>query len=71
MTAIVLAENSTSIGKRIVELAVPATTNILAIKRRDVYISPNGSTMLQVNDILYVLAEDADSLALLEQSLGI
>ena len=71
MIEITLSENSISIGKRIVELATPATTNILAIKRGDVYISPNGSTKLQANDILYVLAEDEDSLALLEQSLGI
>jgi len=71
MVEIVLLENPKSVDKRIVELAIPATINILVIKRAGVYISPNGSTKLQVNDILYVLAEDKNSLALLEQSLGI
>jgi len=71
MVEIILPENPQSVDKRIVELAIPATINILVIKRAGVYISPNGSTKLQVNDILYVLAEDKNSLALLEQSLGI
>jgi len=71
MVEIMLSENSKSIDKKIVELAIPATINILVIKRAGVYISPNGSTKLQVNDILHVLAEDKNSLALLNQSLGI
>ncbi len=71
MIELTLLKDSKSVGKRIVELAVPPTTNILAIKRAGVYISPNGSTKLQANDILHVLAEDKNALLLLEQSLGI
>ncbi len=71
MQEIILMENSKAVGKRIVELMIPATVNILAIKRADVYIAPNGSTKLQANDILYLLAEDKRSLELLEESLAI
>ena len=62
MLEITLTENSKAVGKRIVELMIPATVNILAIKRAHVYIAPNGSTKLQANDILYLLAEDKGSL---------
>lgn len=58
-------------GKRIVELNVPASVNILAIKRGDVFISPNGSTQLMANDVLHVLAEDKESMEVLQHSLGI
>lgn len=71
MTEIILTENSRSIGKRIVELNIPAMINILAVKRAGVYISPNGSTKLQTNDILYVLAEDKRSLELLGDTLDV
>ena len=71
MQEIILVEGSNSIGKRIVELQIPPTVNILAIKRSDVFIAPNGSTKLMGNDILYVLAEDKLSLNLLTQALDV
>ncbi|MBD0331102.1 MAG: potassium/proton antiporter [Chitinophagaceae bacterium] len=71
MQEIILTEDSDAVGKRIVQLRIPATVNILAVKRNDVFIAPNGSTKLQANDILYVLAEDKRSLELLSESLDI
>jgi cell volume regulation protein A len=71
MQQLAIPENSKAIGKRIVELAFPATVNILAVKRGEMYIAPNGSTILQLNDVLSVLAEDKKSLALLLEALGI
>ena len=68
---VMLPESSGAIGKRIVDLMIPATVNILAIKRGDVYLAPNGSTKLQANDILYVLAEEKHSLDTLFQTLEI
>lgn len=70
MATIVLPKNSSSVGKRIVDLAIPATTNILAIRRSGVYIAPNGSTRLLGDDIVYVLAEDPSALKSVELSLG-
>jgi cell volume regulation protein A len=71
MEEILITPGSAAAGKRIVELSTPATTNILAIKRADLYISPNGSTMLLANDILYVLAEDENALESMREVLGI
>lgn len=71
MQELTLTNASKAVGRRIVELMIPATVNILAIKRADVYIAPNGSTKLQANDILYLLAEDKSSLQLFEESFAI
>ena len=62
MITIIIPGDSASIGKRIVDLSIPDTVNILAIKRSGVYISPNGSTKLLSNDLLYILAEDKSSI---------
>ncbi|MEI9910481.1 MAG: potassium/proton antiporter [Bacteroidota bacterium] len=69
MTEIVITENSKAAGKRIVELSVPATVNILAIKRNNVFIAPNGSTKILGGDVLHVLAESKESLSSLGESL--
>jgi potassium/hydrogen antiporter len=71
MQELILTKDAFAIGKRIVDLRIPATVNILAIRRSDVFIAPNGSTRLQENDILHVLAEDKYSLSLLGEALGI
>jgi potassium/hydrogen antiporter len=71
MVKIELRQPSKAIGKRIVELNIPAMVNILAIKRSDVFIAPNGSTKLQEADMIYALAEDARALDLLYVSLDI
>lgn len=71
MLQVVLDEGSKIAGKRIVELMVPASVNILAIKRADVYIAPNGSTRLLPNDILYVLAKDKQAVDLFGKALDV
>ncbi|HYC27968.1 MAG TPA: TrkA C-terminal domain-containing protein, partial [Chitinophagaceae bacterium] len=71
MQELLLPASAEAAGKRIVDLDVPAAVNILAIKRGEVFISPNGSTQLMANDVLHVLAEDKTSLELFERSLGI
>lgn len=70
MREIMLAGHAKAAGKRIVELAIPPTVNILAIKRNNVFIAPNGSTRLAAGDILHVLAENRESLDALSRSLG-
>jgi cell volume regulation protein A len=67
MQQIVLGHGSQAEGRRIVELNIPATITILAVKRNNIYIAPNGSTKLMADDVLYVLAEDKKTLAQLEQ----
>lgn len=71
MKQLQLAPTASAVGKKIVELNIPATVNILAINRGDVFIVPNGSTRLMANDVLHVLAEDRQSLEVLGNGLGI
>jgi cell volume regulation protein A len=59
---IVLPEGSIAAARRIVELKIPSTVTIVAIKRSNVFIAPNGSTKLMNGDVLFVLAEDKNSL---------
>jgi cell volume regulation protein A len=68
---LVLTPGAAAAGKRIVDLSVPATVNILAIHRQGVYIAPNGSTRLMADDIISVLAEDKLSMQQLKAALGI
>ncbi|RYZ54802.1 MAG: hypothetical protein EOP49_04315 [Sphingobacteriales bacterium] len=65
-----LADDAPAAGARIVDLDIPSTVNILAIKRGGVFIAPNGSTRLLALDRLYVLAEDANAVTHLKAMLG-
>jgi cell volume regulation protein A len=71
MLEVLVTENSRAIGKRILELMIPSTVNIIAIKRGEVYIVPIGATRIQAEDILHVLAEDERSLELLGEALDV
>jgi cell volume regulation protein A len=71
MQEIMLNDNASAVGKRIVDLRIPSTVNILAVKRGEHFIAPNGSTKLMSKDILHVLAEDSKSLQEFYAALGI
>jgi potassium/hydrogen antiporter len=71
MQQLIIDGGARCIGNRIVDLQLPATVNILAIKRGEVYIAPNGSTRFQEGDILHVLAEDKYAINVLQETLGI
>jgi len=58
-------------GKRIVEIDFPKTAKILMVVRGKDYITPVGSTVLQGEDKLLILAEDARSFLAAERSLGV
>jgi cell volume regulation protein A len=59
---IILKESSYAVGRRIVQLGIPSTVNIVAIQRGEVFIAPNGSTKLMEHDILHVLAKNKTAL---------
>jgi cell volume regulation protein A len=71
MKIITVTAASKAAGRRIVELDLPATVNILAVKRGNVFIAPNGSTKLTEGDRLHILAENREALELLAPVLGI
>jgi cell volume regulation protein A len=58
MEKIRLESGNPGIGKKIVFLNFPASSNIMAIKRGEQFIQPTGSTVLEEGDILYVLAKN-------------
>lgn len=62
MQEVTMPEGSRAIDKKIVDLGIPPTINITAIKRDNLFIAPNGSTKIHVHDVLYVLAEDKISM---------
>jgi len=71
MKEVILTKDSKAVGKRIVELGIPPSVNILSIKRANVFIAPNGSTKLQQDDKLYLLAEDKMALQALGEILDV
>jgi cell volume regulation protein A len=63
LTEIRIPKNSPVAGKKIVQLGLPPTTLISFILRGKKYITPSGATVIEENDILYVLSENKDSLS--------
>jgi len=62
-TKIVISHKSSVIGKQIVQLGLPKTTLISFIQRDDKYIIPDGSTILNPDDKLFLLTENKAALA--------
>ncbi|MDR9456512.1 MAG: potassium/proton antiporter [Salegentibacter sp.] len=62
LNEISIPENNHSIGKRIVDLKFPRKAIIAMISRGDKFITPNGNTVIEANDILIVLTEDKETL---------
>ncbi len=58
-----------SIGKRIVDLNFPSSTFIIMIKRNGQYIRPGGSTIIEIDDVLMVLADREKDFAKVEDRL--
>ena len=58
-------------GRRVVEINFPKTAKILMIVRGKDYITPVGSTVLQGDDKLLILAENAQSFSMAIRSLGL
>lgn len=54
---IVITAQCFAVNKQVVELGFPKNAIIAMIKRNDSYITPNGSTVIEENDTLIVLAD--------------
>ncbi len=50
------------VGKKIVDLSFPKSALIALIKRDEKYLTPNGNTILQAEDLLFVIANNEESL---------
>lgn len=62
LTEIIIPENSSIIGKQIVQLGLPKTSLISIIKRDNKFITPKGATIIMKDDRLYVLTESREIL---------
>ncbi len=60
MQEIHVTENCVAIGNKIVKLGFPESAVIALIKRNDHYITPDGLTVIEPNDILVVLSDDLE-----------
>jgi len=55
VSEIIIAPNTIAAGKRILDLHLPETTQILAIRRNNEYLQPTGALLLLAGDELFVL----------------
>jgi potassium/hydrogen antiporter len=62
MHEIVIPESSSVVGKEIVEIGFPKTANISIIRRNGKFLTPNGSTIIEANDKLFILSENNESI---------
>ncbi|WP_143962710.1 potassium/proton antiporter [Litoribacter populi] len=71
MEKIQITENSSVLGKQIVELNFPRTSLIAMIEHNGKYSIPAGTTKIKAGDVLYVLSENNDSLKKVYDSLNL
>ncbi len=71
LTEIEIEENSPVAGKRILDIGFPRAALIALIKRKGRFITPNGSTVIEPNDILVIIAENTESLRNVYECLNI
>ena len=57
MIKLTVGENSTAVGKQLYELKLPKGALISLIYKKGEYIIPTGSTVVETNDVLFVLMD--------------
>ncbi len=62
LTEIRIPADSAAVGKKIVHLGFPRGAVIAMLHRNDVYLTPNGTTQLAADDVLYVLTEQEEGI---------
>lgn len=70
LTEITVTEDSTAIGKSLVELHFPKGILIVLINRDGKFLTPNGATVLEEGDVLFVMTDNDEELNLVHQVLG-
>jgi cell volume regulation protein A len=70
LSEIIVSEDSRAIGQKLVDLSIPKTSVISFIQRRDIYFTPNGSTMLEPNDKLFVISESPEDVSRISECVG-
>lgn len=70
MEEIPIGPNSIAVDKKIVDLGFPQHAIIAMIRRGDEFITPNGSTKIEDNDILIVLVDKPEAIGDVHRILG-
>ena len=68
---VILSGSSPVVGKAIVKLKLPKSALIVLLEREGKYIQPNGSTILEENDKLLLLANNKEVLNEVYHTLGV
>jgi cell volume regulation protein A len=55
-------EGFSCIGKSLVNIGIPGNVMIVLINRNDSFITPEGSTIIEIGDKLMIMAESKDAL---------
>ncbi len=71
LTEIQLPPDSAAVGKKVVHLGFPQGAVIAMLHRDDAYLTPDGSTELAADDVLYVLTDQEEGIRKVYESLGI
>lgn len=71
MREIGIDNGNTVVGKKIVEIQFPKNAIIAMIKRDDKYITPNGATVIEADDMLIVLSDSKKGIERVYDTLNI
>jgi len=71
LTEVFLPEQSTAVGKSLVDLHLPKGVLIVLINRGGKFVTPDGATVLQPNDILFVMTDNDEEFSKVNQALGV
>lgn len=59
-----------AVGKSLVELQLPKTTLIVLVNKGGKFITPNGATVLEAGDVLFVMTDHDEELEKVNQVWG-
>ena len=68
---ITVPENCSAVGKSILELNMPLTALIVLIKRKNNFITPRGSTVLEGGDKMVIMTDNKNDIYFVNACLGI
>ena len=71
LTEIIVPDGCIAIGKPLVEISLPKTALVSLIQRKGKFIVPNGTTILEPDDKLFVISENRNDLQKVFESLSI
>ncbi|WP_266203768.1 potassium/proton antiporter [Pontibacter kalidii] len=70
LTEIQVPDRSPAVGKNLVDLHFPKGALIVLINRNGKFLTPNGATTLETNDVLFVMTDRDDELTRVNKLLG-